>query len=118
VADSLRSKTIHALSWSFLESVGVQGVRFIIGIMLARLLFQEEFGLLGMLTIFIAVAQSVLNSGFGAVLIRKREATLVDTCSLLLQHRSRAGDGSVVPETETIVKRVLSIPTGTTVDRD
>ncbi len=82
MADSLRSKTLHALSWSFLESVGLQGVRFVIGIVLARLLFPEQFGLIGMLTIFMAVAQSFLDSGFGAALIQKREATQTDTCSI------------------------------------
>jgi O-antigen/teichoic acid export membrane protein len=80
--DSLRSKTFHALSWSLLESLGTQGVRFFIGIVLARLLFPEQFGLIGMLTIFMAVAQSFLDSGFGAALIQKRDATQTDTCSI------------------------------------
>jgi O-antigen/teichoic acid export membrane protein len=82
MADSLKSKTIHALSWSFLESIGVQGVRFVIGIVLARLLFPEQFGLIGMLTIFMALAQTFLDSGFGAALIQKRDATQIDTCSI------------------------------------
>jgi O-antigen/teichoic acid export membrane protein len=82
VANNLRSKTIGALSWKFLESIGVQGVRFVIGIALARLLFPEQFGLIGMLTIFIAVAQSFLDSGFGAALIQKRDATQTDICSI------------------------------------
>jgi O-antigen/teichoic acid export membrane protein len=82
VADSLRSKTIHALSWSFLESIGLQGVRLVIGIVLARLLFPEQFGLVGMLTIFMAVAQAFLDSGFGAALIQKRDATPIDACSM------------------------------------
>jgi teichuronic acid exporter len=80
--DSLKSKTLHALSWSFLESAGVQGVRFIIGIILARLLFPEQFGLIGMLMIFIAVSQTFLDSGFGAALIQKREVTPIDTSSV------------------------------------
>jgi len=79
---SLRQKTIHALSWSFLESAGLQGARFVIGIILARLLFPEQFGLIGMLMIFIAVAQTFLDSGFGAALIQKPEATPADTCSI------------------------------------
>jgi teichuronic acid exporter len=82
VADSLRSKTMHALSWSLLEALGMQGVRFFIGIVLARMLFPEQFGLIGMLTIFMAVAQSFLDSGFGAALIQKRDATQTDTCSI------------------------------------
>ena len=80
--NSLRKRTFQALSWSFLESISLRGVRFVISILLARLLFPEQFGLIGMLTIFMAVAQSFLDSGFGAALIQKREATLTDTCSI------------------------------------
>ena len=79
---SLRSKTIHALSWSFVESVGLQAMRFVIGIVLARILFPEEFGLIAMLAVFTAVAQSFLDSGFGAALIQKREVTETDTSSI------------------------------------
>lgn len=82
MGDSLKSKTLHALSWSFLESIGVQGIRFIIGIALARLLFPEQYGLLGMLMIFMAVADAFLSSGFGSALIQKKEATQKDICSI------------------------------------
>ena len=82
VEQSLKHKTLHALSWSFLESIGLQGIRFAIGIVLARILFPEQFGLIAMLTIFIAVAQSFLDSGFGAALIQKRDVTQIDTCSI------------------------------------
>jgi O-antigen/teichoic acid export membrane protein len=57
-------------------------LRFVIGIILARLLFPEQFGLIGMLLIFMAVAQTFLDSGFGAALIQKKEATQKDICSI------------------------------------
>jgi O-antigen/teichoic acid export membrane protein len=79
---SLKSQTIHALSWSFVEVIGRQGVQFVIGIVLARLLFPAQFGLIAMLMIFMAVAQSFLDSGFGAALIQKRDVTQLDTCSI------------------------------------
>ena len=82
MADSLKSKTIHALSWSFLESIGLQGVQFIIGVILARLLLPEQFGLIAMLTIFVAVAESLINGGFARALIQKKEATQADVCSV------------------------------------
>jgi teichuronic acid exporter len=78
----LRSKTLHALSWSFLESAGLQIVQFVISIVLARLLLPEQFGLIAMLTIFIAVAQSFLDSGFGSALVQKQDATQTDCCSI------------------------------------
>jgi teichuronic acid exporter len=82
MADSLKSKALRAVSWTFLEAVGVRGTQFIVGIVLARLLLPEQFGLIGMLTVFMAVAQSLLDSGFGAALIQKREVAFVDTCSI------------------------------------
>lgn len=82
MTDSFKSRTLHALAWSFLESVGLQTVRLVIGIVLARLLFPEQFGLIAMLTIFIAVAQCFLDSGFGAALIQKPEITQTDNCTI------------------------------------
>ncbi len=57
-------------------------MRFVTGIVLARVLFPEQFGLIGMLMIFMAVAQSFLDSGFGAALIQKRDVTQLDICSV------------------------------------
>jgi O-antigen/teichoic acid export membrane protein len=61
-----------------MESIGMQGVRFVFGIILARLLFPEQFGLIGMLWVFIAVAQSFTDSGYGAALIQKQDTTATD----------------------------------------
>jgi len=80
--DNLQQKTVQALSWSFIEAVAQRGVQFVIGIVLARLLFPEQFGLIGMLLIFMAVSQSFLDSGFGAALIQKQEITQTDICSV------------------------------------
>jgi O-antigen/teichoic acid export membrane protein len=82
MGDSLKSRTMRALAWSFIEAAGQQGVRFVIGIVLARLLFPEQFGLIGMLTIFMAVAQAFISSGFGSALIQKQDATPTDICSI------------------------------------
>jgi O-antigen/teichoic acid export membrane protein len=82
IADSLKSKTLHALSWSFVEAIGLQSVKFVIGIILARLLLPEQFGLVAMLYVFIAVANAFIESGFGAALIQKRNAGQIDICSI------------------------------------
>jgi len=79
---SLKTKTIHALSWSFIETIGLQGTHFIIGVILARLLLPEQFGLIAMLSIFMAVAQSLLDSGFGSALIQKQDITQTDLSSV------------------------------------
>jgi len=80
--DGLKNKTLHALFWSFFERIGQQGIQFVISIILARLLLPEEFGLIAMLTIFMAIAQSFINSGFGQALIQKQNATHIDECSI------------------------------------
>jgi teichuronic acid exporter len=80
--DSLKHKTINAISWSFVETIGLQLIQFIISIILARLLFPEQFGLIGMLTIFMAIAETFLNSGFGSALIQKRNPSQIDICSV------------------------------------
>jgi len=80
--DSLRHKTTRALFWSFFERFGQQGIQFIISIILARLLLPEQFGLIAMLTIFMAVAQSFIDSGFGSALIQKQDANHLDECSI------------------------------------
>lgn len=82
MTDPLKSKALRAVSWTFLEAVGLRGTQFIVQIVLARLLLPEQFGLIAMLTIFMAVAQSLLDSGFGSALVQKRDATQLDKCSI------------------------------------
>lgn len=80
--DNLQQKTVHALSWSFLQTVAQRGMQFVIGIFLARMLLPEQFGLIGMLAIFMAVISAFLDSGFGAALIQKQEVTETDISSI------------------------------------
>ena len=60
MTDSLKQKTVKGVSWSFVEQILTRGVNFVIGIILARLLSPTDYGLVGMLTIFIAFS-SVLR---------------------------------------------------------
>lgn len=82
MADSLKSKTFHALSWSFVQAIGLRGVQFVVGIILARLLLPEQFGLIAMLIIFMDVSQSIMDSGFGAALIQRQCVTEKDASSI------------------------------------
>jgi O-antigen/teichoic acid export membrane protein len=75
---SLKSKTIHGILWSAVDSLAAQGITFLVGIVLARLLSPAEFGLVGMITVFIAVSESFINSGFSEALIRKKNCTEID----------------------------------------
>ena len=69
---SLKQKTFNALAWSFVDSFANQGIQFIVGIVLARLLTPKEFGLIGMVLVFTAISESFIDSGFSGALIRKK----------------------------------------------
>ena len=61
--------------WSFVERCTAQGINLLVLFIIARLLSPREFGLIGMLAIFLAVAQSLIDSGFSQALIRKKDRT-------------------------------------------
>ncbi len=52
--------------------------QFIAGLILARILSPEEFGLVGMITVFVSISQSLSDGGFGDALIRKKDAGEAD----------------------------------------
>lgn len=76
--ESLKNKTVKGMGWSALENVTRLGVTFVVSIVLARLLSPEEYGLIGILTIFIAIFNAIVDSGFTNALIRKQDATDTD----------------------------------------
>ncbi len=75
---SLKQKTIAGLFWNAIDKFSAMGLEFVIGIILARLLTPEEFGLIGMIAVFIAISQMFINSGFSQALIRKEDCTQTD----------------------------------------
>lgn len=82
MSDSLKSKTVKGVIWSSIERFSTQGVQFLIMIIMARLLTPKDYGLIGMLAIFLAVAQSLIDSGFSQALIRKQDRTDVDNSTV------------------------------------
>ena len=78
MSSSLKEKTISGIGWSFTDNFFNLGINFVIGVILARLLSPSEFGLIGMLAIFIAVSQSFVDSGFSQALIRKQDCSEKD----------------------------------------
>jgi O-antigen/teichoic acid export membrane protein len=79
---TIKHKAVNAVIWSALERFSGQLIRFVVGIILARLLMPAEFGLIGMLALFIGVAQTFVNCGFGEGLIQKQNTTHRDECSV------------------------------------
>lgn len=76
--DNIKTKSINAAIWSAIDKFGEQGVKFVLGIIVARLLFPSDYGLIGMLAVFIALPDTLVNSGFGTALIQKKSATNTD----------------------------------------
>ena len=72
---SLKDKTVKGTFWSAADSVLAQVVTFVVGIVLARLLSPEEYGLIGLVSIFTTVMLGVVDSGFSNALIRKKGVT-------------------------------------------
>jgi len=79
---TLKSKAIGGVFWSLLDRVGQQGIAFVIAVLLAHFLTPAQFGLVGMLSLFIDVARVFIDSGFGAALIQRKKVTEVDECSI------------------------------------
>lgn len=68
---SLTKDTISGVKWTYIEKLSVQIVNFLVGLLLARLLSPDDFGLISMLGIFMAISQTMIDSGFPSALIRK-----------------------------------------------
>lgn len=74
----LKQKTTSGLKWSAIERLTTQLVQLIVMLILARLLGPSSIGLVGMLAVFIAIAQVFVDSGFSNALIRKQDRTELD----------------------------------------
>jgi O-antigen/teichoic acid export membrane protein len=70
---NLATKTKKGLQWSAIERILTQGAQLLITLLLARLLGPSAFGLVGMLAVFIAIANVFVDSGFTSALIRKTD---------------------------------------------
>lgn len=82
MANSIDSRIAKGAMWSFLEQFSVMGIQFAVSVVLARLLLPADFGIVGMLAIFIALARAVVEGGFGKALIQKKDLQHLDECSM------------------------------------
>lgn len=69
--DEVASAAWHGMIWRFLERCSSQVVSFVVSIILARLLLPEEYGIIAMTMIFIALSEVFVTSGLGSALIQK-----------------------------------------------
>lgn len=86
---SEKNQVMSGLAWKFSERISTQGVTFILQVVLARLLLPEQYGVIAMINVFIALANVFVVSGFSTSLIQKKDADDLDFstifyCSLIV----------------------------------
>jgi O-antigen/teichoic acid export membrane protein len=79
---SLTDKTVKGVGWNTLDRIANYGIGFIVGIVLARLLSPEEYGLIGIIGVFTAIFNVILDGGLSTALIRKNGVTNEDYCTV------------------------------------
>lgn len=72
MSDSLKSKTVSGVLWSAIERFSLQGVQFIINVLMARLLLPSDYGMIGMLAVFLQISQTFIDSGFLMLWFRRK----------------------------------------------
>ncbi|MDJ0645031.1 MAG: lipopolysaccharide biosynthesis protein [Flavobacteriaceae bacterium] len=79
---SLKQKSINGVIWTLIEKFGIQFIKLILGVILARLLTPSDYGLIGMITVFFAIARIFIDSGFGMAYIQKKDANDEDASTI------------------------------------
>jgi len=72
------TKIVSGMFWRFGEKITAQAVSFLVSVVLARILLPADYGIVGIVTIFYAIAEVFVTSGLGTALIQKKDATRVD----------------------------------------
>lgn len=84
MSSDLKHKTVMALFWNFVEKFGQQLIYLLTGLVVSRIVTPAEYGLVGVLTIFIAFSTILAESGFSSSLIRKQDAREIDYSTIFL----------------------------------
>lgn len=75
---SIKEQSIAGFKWNAIGHITAKVVNLALGLLIARMLMPDDYGVIGMLTIFMAIAQAFVDSGFGNALIRKSYRTETD----------------------------------------
>lgn len=78
MAENLKKKAVSGMMWTAFQKYSTMGIQFISGIILARLLTPHDYGCIGMLSIFMVLAEAFIDGGFGSALIQKKNPTQED----------------------------------------
>ncbi len=80
---SINQKGISGAIWATVDRFGSMAMQFTVNLILARLLLPKDFGIIGMLAIFIAISQTLIDGGFSSALIQKKNPTQADFSTIL-----------------------------------
>jgi O-antigen/teichoic acid export membrane protein len=78
----LKHRSAEGVFWSLIENFGIQFAHLILGIILARLLTPNDYGLIGIITFFFIVSHVFIDSGFGRAYIQKKDADEIDASTI------------------------------------
>jgi teichuronic acid exporter len=81
-SSDLRVKTTRSVLWRSIEQFGSTGLQFVFAIFIARALSPEDYGIVGMMMVAIALSRVFVESGFGSALIQKKSPTEEDYSSV------------------------------------
>ena len=87
----LKQKVVKGTLWVLLEKLSTQGVGFVVTLVLARLLTPGDYGTVALLSIFIVIANVLVDSGFGQSLVQKKEVTELDFNSVFYMSLALSG---------------------------
>lgn len=82
MSNSLKKDTTNGVFWSLIERFGTQGVQFLVMLVMARLLSPNDYGVVGLLVVFVSIAQAFVDGGFSQALIRKKDRTEIDNSTV------------------------------------
>lgn len=84
VNEDLKSKTKRGLYWKLVDTYGTFAMQFIVGIVMARLLTPEDYGITALPAVFMAIASTIVEGRFGLALIRKPEISQQDLATAFI----------------------------------
>lgn len=80
--ESVKSQTIRSVKWNGIEKFAGQGIQFLVTLIIARMLSPSDYGMIGLLTIFITISQTFIDSGFNTALLRTKSPNEKDYCTV------------------------------------
>lgn len=84
MSENLKSKVVKGAFWNGLERFGTAFFLFVSNLVLARLLSPDDFGCIGMLMVFISISDAIIDGGFGAALVQKKNVTQEDYSTIFV----------------------------------